>query len=203
VGFHAQLCDELIRMVSELPKETLQLAGQLGLPTSRFRLEQILGRHTVTPRRAVLLHGDLNPWNMIRREDGTGLTLIDWEMAMVGDPLYDLVRHIHLTPTLPEIRTRLFHRWSHLLPEDCTRGWRRDWRVYRWIETVRSAYVDLDRLVTRDSLEAPNVSRAVDTYAMTLTAATATLGLRPKSTTNPYLTLALPHVHREKTPAEN
>jgi aminoglycoside phosphotransferase (APT) family kinase protein len=202
-GFHAQLCDELVRMVSELPKETLQLAGQLGLPTSSFRLEQILGRHTVTPRRAVLLHGDLNPWNMIRREDGTGLTLIDWEMAMVGDPLYDLVRHMHLTPTLPEIRTRLFGRWSHLLPEDCTRGWRRDWRVYRWIETVRSAYVDLDRLVTRDSLEAPNVSRAVDTYAMTLTAATATLGLRSKSTTNPYLALALPHMPREKASAEN
>ena len=136
---------------------------------------------------------------MIRREDGTGLTLIDWEMAMVGDPLYDLVRHIHLTPTLPEIRTRLFDRWSHLLPEDCTRGWRLDWRVYRWIETVRSAYVDLDRLMTRDSLEAPNVSRAVDTYAMTLTAATATLG--SKSTANPYLALALPHLDRTKASA--
>ncbi|MFI0538764.1 phosphotransferase [Streptomyces sp. WSLK1-3] len=192
-GFHEQLCDELIRMVSALPKKTLQLAGQLGLPTSGFRLKEILRRHTVTPRRAVLLHGDLNPWNMIRREDGTGLTLIDWEMAMVGDPLYDLVRHMHLTPTLPEIRSRMFDRWAQLLPEDCTRGWHLDWRVYRWIETVRSAYVDLDRLMTRDSLDAPNVSRAVGTYAMTLTAATATLGLRAKLTTNPYLVLALPH----------
>ncbi|MFF0017750.1 phosphotransferase [Streptomyces sp. NPDC005374] len=201
-GFHEQLCDELIRMVSDLPKETLQLAGQLGLPKSSFRLEQILGRHKVTPRRAVLLHGDLNPWNMIRREDGTGLTLIDWEMAMVGDPLYDLVRHMHLTPTLPEIRTRLFDRWSQLLPEDCTRGWDLDWRVYRWIETVRSAYVDLDRLVTRDSLEAPNVARAVDTYAMTLTAATATLGLEAKSTVNPFLTLALPHAEQGNVTAE-
>ncbi|MFI6441882.1 phosphotransferase [Streptomyces sp. NPDC050759] len=191
-GFHEQLCAELIRMVSDLPKETLQLAGQLGLPTSGFRLEELLRRHTVTPRRAVLLHGDLNPWNMIRREDGSGLTLIDWEMAMVGDPLYDLVRHMHLTPTLPEIRTRMFDRWLQLLPEDCTRGWRADWRVYRWMETVRSAYVDLDRLMTRDSLDAPNVSRAVGTYAMTLTAATATLGLRAANT-NPYLVLALPH----------
>ncbi|MFF7136656.1 MULTISPECIES: aminoglycoside phosphotransferase family protein [unclassified Streptomyces] len=202
-GFHEQLCEELIRMVSVLPKETLQLAGQLGLPTSISRLRQILGRHRVASRRAVLLHGDLNPWNMIRREDGTGLILIDWEMAVVGDPLYDLVRHIHLTPTLPEIRNRLFDRWSQLLPEDCTRGWRRDWRVYRWIETVRSAYVDLDRLVTRDSLEAPNVSRAVDTYAMTLTAATATLGLSAKTTANPYLALALPDAHREKASAGN
>ncbi|MFF4526395.1 phosphotransferase [Streptomyces bluensis] len=191
--FSWRLRYELIRMVSELPKETLDLARELGLPSSSVRLGEILDRHMVTPRRSVLLHGDLNPWNLVRREDGTGLTLIDWEMAMVGDPLYDLVRHIHLTPTLPEIRERLFARWSRRLPEDCTKGWRDDWRVYRWIETVRSAYVDLDRLVTGDSLEAPNVRRAVDTYAMTLTAATATLGLRAKSTANPYLALALPH----------
>ncbi len=136
---------------------------ELGLPNGG-RLGEILGRHTLVPRRPVLLHGDLNPWNLVRRESG-GLTLIDWEMAMVGDPLYDLVRHIHLTPTRPEIRERLFSRWARLLPEDCTKGWREDWRVYRWMEVVRSAYVDLDRLVTGDSLDAPNVRRAVDAYA--------------------------------------
>ncbi|MGI5455935.1 phosphotransferase [Streptomyces sp. CA-249302] len=186
------LCDELIRMVAELPKQTSALARELGLP-SAVRLGEILRRHLVAPRRPVLLHGDLNPWNMVRREDGTGLTLIDWEMAMVGDPLYDLVRHMHLTPTLPDIRGRLFIRWSTLLPEDCTKGWEQDWRVYRWIETVRSAYVDLDRMVTGDSLEAPNVHRAVERYAMTLTEATANLGLPSRSTVNPYLARALPH----------
>ncbi|MPY60106.1 aminoglycoside phosphotransferase family protein [Streptomyces spongiae] len=191
--FYWRLRYELIRMVSDLPKETLDLARELGLPSNSVRLGEILDRHMVAPRRSVLLHGDLNPWNLVRREDGTGLTLIDWEMAMVGDPLYDLVRHMHLTPTLPEIRERLFARWARRLPEECTKGWSEDWRVYRWIETVRSAYVDLDRLVTGDSLEAPNVRRAVDTYAMTLTAATATLGLKAKSTANPYLALALPH----------
>nr|WP_093904876.1 aminoglycoside phosphotransferase family protein [Streptomyces sp. cf386] len=190
--FYAHLSDELIRMVSDLPKQTTDLARELGLPSS-FRLGLILGRHMVTPRRPVLLHGDLNPWNLVRREDGSGLTLIDWEMAMVGDPLYDLVRHMHLTPTLPDIRERLFARWSRLLSEDCTKGWRQDWRVYRWIETVRSAYVDLDRLVTGDSLEAPNVRRAVERYTMTLTEATANLGLQVKSTANPYLARALPH----------
>ncbi|MGW3097262.1 aminoglycoside phosphotransferase family protein [Streptomyces sp. NPDC001102] len=190
--FYAQLSGELIRMVAELPKKTADLARELGLPSS-YGLGEILGRRKVTRRRNVLLHGDLNPWNLVRREDGSGLTLIDWEMAMVGDPLYDLVRHMHLTPTLPEIRERLFCRWGGLLPADCTVGWEQDWRVYRWIEMVRSAYVDLDRLVTGDSLEAPNVRRAVERYAMTLTEATATLGLKPKSTANPYLALALPH----------
>ncbi|MGJ3560120.1 phosphotransferase family protein [Streptomyces sp. INA 01156] len=50
-------------------------------------------------RKPSLLHGDLNPWNLVRRGDAFALTLIDWEMALVGDPLHDLVRHMHLTPT--------------------------------------------------------------------------------------------------------
>ncbi|MHB9852059.1 phosphotransferase family protein [Streptomyces krungchingensis] len=189
--FYWELQYELVRMVNALPKATTEVARELGLPGS-YRLMEILERHTVVPRRPVLLHGDLNPWNLVRRDDG-GLTLIDWEMAMIGDPLYDLVRHMHLTPTRPEIRERLFSRWYRSLPEDCTKGWNQDWRVYRWMEVVRSAYVDLDRLVTGDSLEAPNVRRAVDAYAMTLAAATAALGLpkRRKVPANPYLARAL------------
>jgi aminoglycoside phosphotransferase (APT) family kinase protein len=201
--FYQGLRGELLRMVHKLPKETLALARELGLPGNIRRLGEILDRHMLTPRRAVLLHGDLNPWNLIRREDGSGLTLIDWEMAIVGDPLYDLVRHMHLTPTLPEIRERLFARWCRLLPEDCTKGWQDDWRVYRWIETVRSAYVDLDRLVTGDSLEAPNVRRAVDTYAMTLKTATAALGLKERMPiTNRYLALALPRADHKGAPPD-
>ncbi|MFG2420254.1 phosphotransferase family protein [Streptomyces sp. NPDC048448] len=184
---------ELVHMVNGLTKPTRDLMRELGLPDG-YRLGEILDRHTLVPRRPVLLHGDLNPWNLVRGEWG-GLVLIDWEMAVVGDPLYDLVRHMHLTPTRPEIRERLFARWERVLPEDCTKGWREDWRVYRWMEVVRSAYVDLDRLVTGDSLDAPNVRRAVGSYAMTLADAIAALGL-PGRTTNPYLARALPHGER-------
>ncbi|MGW6025068.1 phosphotransferase [Streptomyces sp. NPDC055214] len=189
--FYPWLCDELVRLVRELPKESQKLARELGLPGG-FRLRELLARHQLTPRRASLLHGDLNPWNLVRHEDHDALTVIDWEMAMVGDPLYDLVRHMHLTPTRPEIRQRMFGRWEQRLPHACTAGWEEDWSVYRWIEVVRSAYVDLDRLVTGTGLDAPNVQRAVDSYAMTLAAATASLGLRT-STANPYLARALPH----------
>ncbi|MGW1160997.1 phosphotransferase [Streptomyces sp. NPDC002519] len=191
VDFYSWLRAELVRLVGELPKGTRDLARELGLPDS-VRLDEILTRHILAPRRSVLLHGDLNPWNLVRRADG-GLTLIDWEMAMIGDPLYDLVRHMHLTPTRPDIRRRLLSRWSRRLPDDCTKGWQDDWRVYRWIEIIRSAYVDLDRLVAGEGLAAPNVRRAVDTYAMTLVEATAALGLRDRSTINPHLARALPY----------
>ncbi|MFI9614347.1 phosphotransferase family protein [Streptomyces sp. NPDC052023] len=189
-GFHAWLCEQLVALVRDLPKRSQQLARLLGLPDAA-RLREILARYEVTPRKPALLHGDLNPWNLVRRDDWPALTLIDWEMALVGDPLYDLVRHMHLTPTRPEIRDRMFRRWESRLSDVYTCDWRKDWRVYRWIEIIRSAYVDLDRLVTGASLDAPNVRRAVDSYAMTLVAATASLGLPLRPTAGPYLTRAL------------
>ncbi|MER5183609.1 aminoglycoside phosphotransferase family protein [Streptomyces sp. NPDC002896] len=192
LDFFGWLTQELVRLVQELPKESQQLARVLGLPDG-YRLREILDRYHVTERASALLHGDLNPWNLVRGGGRTGLTMIDWEMAMIGDPLYDLVRHMHLTPTRPEIRQRMFDRWQSRLPDAYTKGWREDWPVYRRIEIIRSAYVDLDRLVTGASLDAPNVRRAVDSYGMTLAAATAALGLPVKSTANPYLARALPH----------
>ncbi|MEU9913694.1 aminoglycoside phosphotransferase family protein [Streptomyces sp. NPDC051001] len=188
--FYEWLSEQLVLLVAELPKESQQLARLLGLPDA-MRLHQILARHTVSHREPALLHGDLNPWNLVCRDDDRVLTIIDWEMAVVGDPLYDLVRHMHLTPTRPEIRERMFRRWESLLDLRYTTNWRNDWGVYRWIEIVRSAYVDLDRLVTGASLDAPNVRRAVDSYAMTLAAARGSLGLPLRSTANPYLARAL------------
>ena len=188
--YYAWLSEQIVHLVAELPKESQQLARLLGLPDAP-RLREILSRYQVSERRPALLHGDLNPWNLVRRDDELALTIIDWEMAVVGDPLYDLVRHMHLTPTRPEIRDRMFRRWERRLAPEYTVNWRRDWRVYRWIEIVRSAYVDLDRLVTGASLDAPNVRRAVDSYAMTLAAATGSLGMPARSTANPYLARAL------------
>lgn len=190
IDFNEWLKEQLVGLVRNLPKESLQLARTLGLPDER-RLREILSRHRVSRRAPALLHGDLNPWNLVRRTDDLALTIIDWEMALVGDPLYDLVRHMHLTPTRPEIRTRMFRRWEEKLPKRYTKDWGKDWSVYRWIEIVRSAYIDLDRLATRASLDAPNVRRAVDSYAGTLAAATACLGLPVSRTANPYLARAL------------
>ncbi|MFF8931878.1 phosphotransferase [Streptomyces longwoodensis] len=188
-GFYPWLVDELVHLVRTLPSESSQLARTLGLP-DHDRLRELLSRHQVAHRRPSLLHGDLNPWNLVRRDDRLGVTIIDWEMAIVGDPLYDLVRHLHLTPTRREIGDRMFRRWESRLPPEYTRGWRLDRRVYRWFELVRSAYIDLDRLVTGSGMDAPNVRRAVDSYAQTLAVATAALGLPGPRTANPHLAVA-------------
>jgi aminoglycoside phosphotransferase (APT) family kinase protein len=190
VDFCEWLKEQLVGLVRDLPRKSLQLARTLGLPDER-RLREILSRHQVSRRAPALLHGDLNPWNLVRRDDALALTIIDWEMALVGDPLYDLVRHMHLTPTRPEIRERMFQRWQRRLAPEYTSQWEKDWVVYRRIEIVRSAYIDLDRLATGSGLDAPNVRRAVNSYADTLVAAAAVLGLPVPATANPYLARAL------------
>ncbi|OSP41280.1 phosphotransferase enzyme family protein, partial [Streptomyces sp. 13-12-16] len=183
-GFHRWLRDQLVSLVAGLPRKSQQLARHLGLPDAE-RLREILSCYEVSHREPSLLHGDLHPWNLVRRDDALALSLIGWEMALVGDPLYDLVRHMHLTPTRPEIRDRMFRRWERRLPPEYTHDWREDWQVYRRLEIVRSAYVDLDRIVTGAGLDASNVRRTVDSYATTLTVAIGTLGLPARSTANP------------------
>ncbi|MFE6893395.1 phosphotransferase [Streptomyces sp. NPDC057694] len=202
VSFYRWLCLKLVRMVEGLPVESARVASKLGLPGARW-LTMALAPRDVTPRRKVLLHGDLNPWNLVRlgkRGDGHRLALIDWEMALVGDPLYDLVRHMHLSPTRPETRERMLRRWSAVMPADHTRGWQKDCETYRQLEVVRSAYVDLDRLVTGEGLDAPNVRRAVGSYATTLRHALHYLGMGSAgqaALSNPYLVFALPRADDE------
>ncbi|MFC8825019.1 phosphotransferase [Streptomyces sp. NPDC057137] len=190
--FYQWLSGRLIEMVADLPKESLRLAAVLGLPNANRLRELLVGRRCVLLRTPALLHGDLNPGNLIRSETRDRLTIIDWEMAMVGDPLYDLVRHLHLTPHGPQTRERMLRRWNRQLDAQYTKGWEEDWRFYRWMEIVRSAYIDLDRLLTGVSLDAPNVRRAVDSYSLTLSGATASLGLRARHLAHPYLARALP-----------
>ncbi|WP_308434515.1 phosphotransferase family protein [Streptomyces melanogenes] len=188
-GFYEWLCAQLADLVARLPRETMQLAQGLGLPDAD-QLRDILGRHKVTDRRPVLLHGDLNPWNLVIGA-ANRLTLIDWELAMIGDPLYDLVRHLHLTPHRPWIRDRMYGRWAGQLGDDYTKGWAEDIEVYQRIEVVRSAYVDLHRLTAGAGLEAPNVRRALANYQRTVMAATSALGRRGQQVTNPHLAKAL------------
>ncbi|KND34216.1 phosphotransferase family protein [Streptomyces acidiscabies] len=188
--FYGQLTSFLVDLVWELPEGTAELAREVGLPEANL-LKKLLSRHRITRRAPSLLHGDLNPWNLVRRHDSAEFTIIDWELAIVGDPLYDLVRHMHLTPTKQAIRERMFERWVKKLGAERVAGWENDWLVYRWLEIVRSAYIDLDRLVSREALEAPNVRRAVDSYGQTLKAALDVLGLPVPRAANPYLGLAL------------
>jgi hypothetical protein len=57
-----------------------------------------------------LLHGDLHRGNLV--VDGQGrLWTIDWELAMMGDPLYDLATHLYLMRYPADQARRMTEEW--------------------------------------------------------------------------------------------
>ncbi|MEI5527990.1 aminoglycoside phosphotransferase family protein [Streptomyces brasiliscabiei] len=188
-SFYEALLDQFLAQVGGFPEETRQLAKLFGLPEAES-LGRSLGRR-VEGRPPVLLHGDLRPQNLVRRDDESALTLIGWERALVGDPLYDLARHHHLTPTDAVIRDRMLCRWASRMHARYTTDMYEDYETYRRLEAARSAYLDLNRLVTGAEFDVPHVRRATGDYVTTLSRATSALGLLDHRDVNPYLTLML------------
>lgn len=190
INFYDGLRDQLVNLVRNLPEETQDMVRILGLPEAD-RLHDILSLQHVEPQPSSLLHGDLNPWNLVRRNDRLALTLIDWERALVGDPLYDLVRHLQLTPNSREIRGRMLRRWAKAMGRGSGSDLYADFNAYRQMEIARAAYVDLHRLVSGEGLHTPGGRSAVDSYMTTHVKAIGALGLLRYLPENPYLTLPL------------
>ncbi|WP_371653457.1 MULTISPECIES: phosphotransferase [unclassified Streptomyces] len=94
-----------------------------------------------------LVHGDLHRRNLIvdSRDD---LWFIDWELAMIGDPLYDLATHLHLM-NYPECDAlRVKEAWRGAVgaarPGGCD-GWERDLPHLLAFKQAQSVYTDVIR----------------------------------------------------------
>lgn len=66
-----------------------------------------------------LIHGDLGPWNMVRREDGS-LFVIDFGSAREGDPYFDYASAFGgiINHTSPEFRPRICREFLEELQAD-------------------------------------------------------------------------------------
>jgi aminoglycoside phosphotransferase (APT) family kinase protein len=87
-----------------------------------------------------LLHTDVHRKNMIVR--AAAVVFIDWELALLGDPVYDLAVHLHKMAYLPDERERLLTLWEMAEPVAATGDWRGDLELYLRHERVKSAVVD-------------------------------------------------------------
>jgi tetratricopeptide (TPR) repeat protein len=99
----------------------------------------------LSPRPFCLLHSDIHRKNVIIAEDG-GLCLLDWELAIWGDPLYDLAVTIHKMKLVDGDRELLIQGWirasgfsENVIQQDLVR--------YLEHEVVKSAIVDAVRLL--------------------------------------------------------
>jgi aminoglycoside phosphotransferase (APT) family kinase protein len=95
-----------------------------------------------------LLHADLHRHNLIVRSDN-GLTIVDWELAMFGDPLYDLAIHLVRMRYPADQRAEVIERWrlavQRVRPE-AANGLERDLPVYVAYERAQSLFADTLRV---------------------------------------------------------
>ncbi|MGW0780530.1 phosphotransferase [Streptomyces sp. NPDC002913] len=122
------------------------LFHELGVPEGA--LDGIRRRaRLLTDRPFTLIHGDLHRLNLIV-DAADDLWTIDWELSMVGDPLYDLATHLHLMRYSPQEAGRIAGLWADAVgavrPE-CAKGWREDLATLLAYKRVQSVYTDVIR----------------------------------------------------------
>lgn len=90
------------------------LFAALGVRPDAVAPDGPLGRSArhLTGRPFCLLHGDLHRDNLIVSASDGALWTIDWELALVGDPLYDLATHLHLMRYPRAQEAAVVHRWA-------------------------------------------------------------------------------------------
>ncbi|WP_239334525.1 phosphotransferase [Frankia sp. CiP3] len=124
------------------------------------------------PRPFRLLHTDIHRKNMILADGRT--YFLDWELALWGDPVYDLAVHLHKTAYQPDEHNTLLDRWARAVPGAASDGWQTDLPIYLAHERVKSAVVDTVRytkLLTGPPLPAGQRQALLDKLVGKLTAA--------------------------------
>ncbi|MFG2679490.1 phosphotransferase [Streptomyces sp. NPDC048392] len=94
-----------------------------------------------------LLHADLHRENLIVDADRR-LWTIDWELAMVGDPLYELATHLHLMRYPSWQRRQVAEGWRRAVEAvrpGGSRGWRQDLGRLVGYKRAQSVFTDVVR----------------------------------------------------------
>ncbi|MYW67857.1 phosphotransferase [Streptomyces sp. SID8379] len=122
------------------------LFASLGVGEETFRRLYALG-DGMAARPFCLLHADLHRENLIvdlRNE----LWVIDWELAMFGDPLYDLATHLYLMRYPEEQERRVIDLWTATVESGLpgsSRGAERDLSRLLDFKRAQSVFTDVIR----------------------------------------------------------
>ena len=127
-----------------------------------------------------LLHTDLHRKNMICSRGRT--YFLDWELALWGDPVYDLAVHLHKMAYRPDEAELVIDGWLAVAARGATTDWRADLEKYLRHEQVKSAIVDsvrYTRLIASHGVTAAEEALLIGKLVDKLAAARASLGLAP------------------------
>ncbi|MCX5587904.1 phosphotransferase family protein [Streptomyces erythrochromogenes] len=116
--------------------------AELGIPADPLAVVEPRW-DSLTSRPFAVLHADLHRKNMIVAEGATWF--LDWELALWGDPMYEIGIHFHKMDYPEGQRAAVFERWRDLLPARYTAGPVDDLDLYVAHERIKSAIVDTVR----------------------------------------------------------
>ncbi|WP_245685414.1 phosphotransferase [Streptomyces yerevanensis] len=134
------------RVYEEKGKDFAGLFGELGVKGDSFEhlRKQVSG---LNERPFCLLHADLHRENFILDREGL-LWAIDWELAMLGDPLYDLATHLYLMRYPKHQEDQMVERWCEVVDEvrpGSSAGWKEDLPKLLNYKKAQSVFTDVIR----------------------------------------------------------
>ncbi|MFF2557411.1 phosphotransferase [Nocardia sp. NPDC058058] len=139
-AFARRLSDVTERVYQENQHRFGPLYRSLGVPENP--LATVLSDwNTLESRPFRLVHADVHRKNMII-QNGTAVVFLDWELALLGDPLYDVASHLHKMGYQPDERSLFLSQWVAAEPEAATGRWETDLQTYLNHERIKSVIVD-------------------------------------------------------------
>lgn len=122
--------------------EYRKVFADLGIPADPLAVVECRW-DSLTSRPFAVLHADLHRKNMIVARGTTWF--LDWELALWGDPMYEIAIHFHKMDYPEDQRAAVFRRWRDNLPAPSTAGPIEDLDLYVAHERIKSAVVDTVR----------------------------------------------------------
>jgi aminoglycoside phosphotransferase (APT) family kinase protein len=124
-----------------------QYFQRLMIPNDPFA-EIIPHAALLQPRPFTFSHCDIHRKNLIVNLEQRSLTILDWELVLITDPVYDITVHFHKMNYTPS-QEELF--LEHYLAVSPAVSWgaslREQLSIYRGLEQIKSAIVDCVRYV--------------------------------------------------------
>jgi aminoglycoside phosphotransferase (APT) family kinase protein/tetratricopeptide (TPR) repeat protein len=175
-GFARRLSDVTAEVYETFREAYAPVFARLGIPDAPLAP---IRWDSLASRPFVLVHSDIHRKNMILADGRT--VFLDWELALWGDPVYELAVHLHKMAYFPDERDSVLREWQRVMPRELLRQWEPDLATYLSHERVKSSVVDTVRysqLITEGRLSGDQEAHLISKLTDKLNAAGAVWGWR-------------------------